>query len=698
MDGELRSTYDILEKIGSGSGGIVYKAYHKRLRKTVVLKQVIDPEHRVMQRRQEVDILKNVNHTYLPQVLDFLETDEGVFTVMSYIPGKSFQQLLKERAMFTKEDLLRWALQICSALNYLHTRDIPIIHGDIKPSNIMLRPDGDICLIDFNISFFFNENTVLGCTRGYTSPEQFWAVSSKQKRADVQFVIDNKADIYSVGATLYHLATGNVRADYSHDIDIDKLTAVIGPRFAQVIAKATDVDPKKRYNSAADMYRALQKVPEKSRRDLKKIRKSKSRAVAGVAAAVVVMCAGAGGYLAYTKYQNNKYNDYVAEAKSAIIAGQFTEADQKSDDAIEIMDDRAEAYYWKDYVLYCKGNYEACADQAETHISKVKPETEESIDRGEHKSLADLYGLRGTSLLECHKTEAAVQAFQKAESEYSELMRADNYRDYAVALAQDGQVDEAKEKMDKAESADQQLPEYSTAFTEGEIARMNEEDYEALDHFGTVIEELEHADLKKAENFDEELMLYRAFMERASIYREQKEYSLAVEELTEAKGRLGESRQTVLDREIAHNYSESEQYEQAAEYYQKAGESEGAVAADWNDYAVMELKIGNGTGSIGQAEEAADRAKEGADKYQEMLGVKNFKYWNIMAKADAIKEKFRGAEDDQYYRGFLENYDNAEAAFNAEGSAEQGQDAEAMKSLKEMKEEVEWQRARTGRQ
>ena len=148
---KLSGTYEILERLGEGSGGVVYKAYHRRLRQPVVLKKMKNRSISRAVNRQEVDILKNLHHSYLPQVLDFLEVDGDVYTVMSYIPGKSFAQLLNEGQHFTQKQLIRWGMQICSALNYLHNQKPPVIHGDIKPANIMLTPEGNICLIDFNI-------------------------------------------------------------------------------------------------------------------------------------------------------------------------------------------------------------------------------------------------------------------------------------------------------------------------------------------------------------------------------------------------------------------------------------------------------------------------------------------------------------------------------------------------------------------
>ncbi|MFR5555830.1 MAG: protein kinase domain-containing protein [Coprococcus sp.] len=90
------------------------------------------------EKRKEVDILKNLNHSYLPQVLDFFEIGSNAYTVMSFIPGKSLKTLLQEGRYFQKKEVIRWAMQLCSALQYLHEQIPPIIHGDIKPAaNIM---------------------------------------------------------------------------------------------------------------------------------------------------------------------------------------------------------------------------------------------------------------------------------------------------------------------------------------------------------------------------------------------------------------------------------------------------------------------------------------------------------------------------------------------------------------------------------
>lgn len=148
----LNDTYEITERLGSGGGGIIYKAYHKRMRKFVAIKLIKDDIKGELRNRSEVDVLKNLKNDYLPQVIDFVEDGNDVYTVMEFIEGKNFKQLIGEGRSFTEAQVRKYALQLCAAVKYLHSQVPPIIHSDIKPANIMLTPQDDICLIDFNIS------------------------------------------------------------------------------------------------------------------------------------------------------------------------------------------------------------------------------------------------------------------------------------------------------------------------------------------------------------------------------------------------------------------------------------------------------------------------------------------------------------------------------------------------------------------
>lgn len=187
----LDSTYEIREQIGSGSGGTVYRAYHKRLQKDVVLKKINQSSER---NEDEKEILKNLKHSYLPQVFDFLDVEDGVFTIIEYIPGQSFERLLKEKGKFSQKKVVKYARQLCEVVDYLHKQKPPIIHGDIKPANIMLTPEDNICLIDFNISGALDGKSMgtMGYTPGYAPPEQ---MASYQKALSMQGLREQKTGL-----------------------------------------------------------------------------------------------------------------------------------------------------------------------------------------------------------------------------------------------------------------------------------------------------------------------------------------------------------------------------------------------------------------------------------------------------------------------------------------------------------------------
>lgn len=121
---------------------------------------------------------------------DFLDVADGVFTIIDYIPGQSFEKILQDRKKCSQKNVVKYAIQLCEVVDYLHKQKPPIIHGDIKPANIMLTPEDNICLIDFNISGVLDGKSMAaqGYTPGYASPEQAAAVTAaieeEKKRAE----------------------------------------------------------------------------------------------------------------------------------------------------------------------------------------------------------------------------------------------------------------------------------------------------------------------------------------------------------------------------------------------------------------------------------------------------------------------------------------------------------------------------------
>ena len=550
---DFSDTYEILEKLGEGAGGIVYKAYHRRLRQEVVIKRYRKGVISLSGNRREADILKNLRHSYLPQVLDFFETDEDVCTVMSYVPGKSFARLLEEGRRFTSRELARWGMQICSALNYLHSQEPPVIHCDIKPANVMLTPQGDICLIDFNISFYLGDTSVLGYTNGYTSPEQYLiALSRESGRGTPEEVkIDERTDIYSVGATLYHLAVGQKVGDYRERIDTGLLSGVTGEAFAQVIEKALRVDPGQRWQSAYDMFRALQDIPKKDRRYLSLLHRQ--TAVRTLLAALLAGCILLTGYgISEIKRERmDSYNSLVEEQIRLIENNDFEEQEKVFEEASGLIPSSLESYYQNAYALYKQERYEDCIAFVDYDICE-----NEKLDLAQAR-MADVYYLRADSYFRLEQYEDAADA-------YEDVFRMGTrhtayYRDYAIALAYAGEEEEAQDVLQEA--IDYGLKEDSIYYAKGEIENALGKPDAALQEFGQCISISDDNEMKA-----------RAYLMMDSIYEEKGSGTSQRDILLKAKEDLPAEEQmqilehlAAVDIELADTTGKAEYREEAVE-------------------------------------------------------------------------------------------------------------------------------------
>lgn len=315
----IAGIYEIERQIGAGGGGTVYLGKHLRLGKQVVLKadkRTLSARPEVL--RREVDALKNLSHTYIPQVYDFVAENETVYTVMDYIQGESLDKPLSRGERFEQAQVIKWACQLLEALQYLHSQPPHgILHGDLKPANVMLTPQGDIRLIDFNIALALGEEGAVqvGFSRGYASPEHYGidyrtpaqpAVESAETQVDdvAQTVLtgesaqntggsrvrlDVRSDIYSLGATLYHLLSGVKPAQDARDIvELDRSQA--SQAVAEVIRKAMSPNPDLRYQTAEEMLDAFLHLRENDPR-VRRFKRIRNLAAATLS---VVCLAGAG--------------------------------------------------------------------------------------------------------------------------------------------------------------------------------------------------------------------------------------------------------------------------------------------------------------------------------------------------------------------------------------------------------------------
>ncbi len=280
--------YKILNKIGQGGMSVVYLAMNERANKQWAIKEVrkdgVSNFEVVKQGLvAEIDMLKKFNHPHLPSIIDVIDGDGSFLIVMDYIEGVSLNKKLKESGPLPQEDVIEWGRQLCDVLGYLHSRPSPIIYRDMKPANVMLKPDGNVMLIDFGTAREFKETSVadtqcLG-TRGYAAPEQFGG----------QGQTDARTDIYCLGATLYHLVTGHNPCEYPYEMyPIRQWNPALSSGFESIILKCTQKNPNDRYQSCAELMYALEHYKDFEIETLKK-QNTKWNAFIGVAAASLVL-------------------------------------------------------------------------------------------------------------------------------------------------------------------------------------------------------------------------------------------------------------------------------------------------------------------------------------------------------------------------------------------------------------------------
>jgi eukaryotic-like serine/threonine-protein kinase len=202
----LQGRYRIIRELGQGGMGAVYEALDQRLDTTVALKETLFTDEKLRKQfEREARLLARLHHQALPRVSDHFNEGDGQFLVMQYVAGDDLSAMLTQRnGPFPQEEVLRWADQLCDALDYLHTQDPEIIHRDIKPQNLKLTQRGQIVLLDFGLakgysgqaSVVTTSASIFGYTPNYAPLEQVQGLGT-----------DARSDIYALAATLFHLLT-----------------------------------------------------------------------------------------------------------------------------------------------------------------------------------------------------------------------------------------------------------------------------------------------------------------------------------------------------------------------------------------------------------------------------------------------------------------------------------------------------------
>ncbi len=314
----IDNKYEILALIGQGGMSKVYLARDKRLNKQWAVKEIkkkaLDKNNEVIAQSAiaEANMIKQLDHPSIVRIVDIIEQEDVIYIIEDYIEGETLNTILETNGPQPQESVIEWAIQICKALQYLHTRKPPIIYRDMKPANVMIRPDGNVKIIDFGIAREYKDQSItdtvsLG-TKGYAAPEQFGGKGQT----------DARTDIYCLGVTLYHLVTGHSPCDPPYEIyPIRHWNPQLDPGLEAVIEKCVQLNPGDRYQSCAELLFALQHYKENGAAYIAKQRKKLWAFIASSAATLVFALVGATGLFMKFNTDNKDFTNNMLQAQKA---------------------------------------------------------------------------------------------------------------------------------------------------------------------------------------------------------------------------------------------------------------------------------------------------------------------------------------------------------------------------------------------
>jgi len=249
--------YSVIKTIGLGGQGTAYLAKDTKTAQLIVLKEFILPIYVDINVRKaalerfenEARILKGLDCAQIVKLIDFFVEDHRGYLALEYVEGEDLKTKVERTGKLTEKEVLSYAVQMCEILNYLHKQEPAVIHRDFTPDNLILQKDGSLKLIDFNVAQQTND-TITGTIVGkqcYLPPEQF------QGEPIIQ------SDIYSMGATLFFLATGSPPSPISQSHP-KEFNNELSKDFDYFVARATTIDTVLRYTSATECLEELKRI------------------------------------------------------------------------------------------------------------------------------------------------------------------------------------------------------------------------------------------------------------------------------------------------------------------------------------------------------------------------------------------------------------------------------------------------------
>lgn len=283
----LDGKFKIVQVLGEGGMGTVYKVeqvgrpgYFSAIKELLISQTMAVEERKAAIERfnKEIDLLSKLKHPRIPTFMYSFQEHGNNYFLMEFVPGQSLDKKLEyNKAPLDEQSVIKWMMQVCEALSYIHSLNPPIILRDLKPGNIMVMPDGNIQLIDFGIARRFDPNKRTNTenlgTISYASPEHLGSITMPGQKRSPQnpgtlVQTDARSDIYSLGATMYHLLTnfepdpiqtpaeGSIKAKNPRLRTITVNGRVLCP-VERVIIKAMQQSPAQRFQNAEAMRVAL---------------------------------------------------------------------------------------------------------------------------------------------------------------------------------------------------------------------------------------------------------------------------------------------------------------------------------------------------------------------------------------------------------------------------------------------------------
>ena len=494
LDQILGDDYIQIRPLGEDGGlSRLFRARKQSLDVDVVIKRMkMDLRHPANIKR-EVKVMTSLRHQYLPRIFDFRTDQQGYcYTIMEWIPGCTLRKYIEINGALKQTQMLQWFRQLCQAVQYMHSQSI--IHSDIKPENIMITPDGNICLIDFNASLNLRDDALvaIGATMCYAAPEQYNvslanfgdpACLPPQRRMVYEMAaaaqgmgrISERTDLYGMGATAYFMMTGYDPPHWNEPyVPLERYNITLGDPLRQIIERCMEKEQARRFSSAKVALQALNNLSRMDKR-YAAWRRSCQIAILAVGAGLILSAfAIVQGLLTLNQERGQAYNELIQRAQQSAEMMDLTAQQELLLEAIVLDRERPEAYAYLGALLYRQGDYQ----QAVELLSQVDSDDTGALSQEEAvRAHGQVQYMLASCRYQLQDYGQALTAYQLAA--YFCPDEAAYQRDLAVCYARLGHADQAKQTLTALDRLQTQVGD--TELVSGEIAYAEGSYAEALE-------------------------------------------------------------------------------------------------------------------------------------------------------------------------------------------------------------------------